>query len=170
MPAASSVWRVRPATPADEVRATTFLEELDAGVVARLGRLEDARRAPKLLIEEAGTIAGALTYLVDGDACEVLTLHAATRHRGVGTALLDAIGGVAASHGCTRLWQVTTNDNVDALRFCQRRGFRLVRVDAGAVDRARATIKPSIPSVGEYGIPIRDELLLEKTLPGTGRG
>ena len=44
MPAASPVWRVRPATPDDETRATTLLEEHDAGVVARLGRLEDARR------------------------------------------------------------------------------------------------------------------------------
>jgi hypothetical protein len=59
------------------------------------------------------------------------------------------------------VWVVTTNDNVDALRFYQRRGYRLASVDAGAVDRARAALKPAIPEVGAHGIPLRDELELE---------
>ena len=107
-----------------------------------------------------------LSYLIDGDACEVLTLHAAQPRQGIGTALLEAIEAIAEAGGCRRLWLITTNDNVDALRFYQRRGFRLVRIDAGAVDRAREAIKPSIPSIGDHGIPIRDELVLEKPLGG----
>lgn len=59
---------------------------------------------------------------------------------------------------------ITTNDNLDALRFYQRRGFRLVALHAGAVDAARATLKPSIAEVGDHGIPIRDELVLEREL------
>lgn len=114
-------------------------------------------------------MSGLLSYLIDGEACEVLTLHSAERHTGVGTVLLDAVEAIAAASGCRRLWLVTTNDNTDALRFYQRRGFRLVRVDAGAVDQARETVKPSIPLIGDHGIPIRDEVLLEKTLAG-GRG
>jgi hypothetical protein len=66
--------------------------------------------------------------------------------------------------GCRRPWLVTTNDNLDALRFYQRRGFRLAEPHDGAVDRSRETLKPSIPEVGEYGIPIRDELVLERAL------
>jgi hypothetical protein len=58
------------------------------------------------------------------------------------------------------VWLVTTNDNLDALRFYQRRGLRLVAVHAGAVDEARR-LKPEIARVGEYGIPIRDEIELE---------
>ena len=69
--------------------------------------------------------------------------------------------------GCTRLWLVTTNDNVDALRFYQRRGFRLARLRAGAVDESRATLKPEIPTSGSYGIPLRDELELEMDLSAT---
>ncbi|WP_215909533.1 hypothetical protein [Streptacidiphilus fuscans] len=57
-------------------------------------------------------------------------------------------------------WLVTTNDNLDALRFYQRRGLRIVGVAPGAVDAARR-FKPSIPVTGEYGIPLRDELTLE---------
>ncbi|MFF5052519.1 hypothetical protein ACFY1S_04950 [Micromonospora sp. NPDC000663] len=50
--------------------------------------------------------------------------------------------------------------NLRALRFYQRRGMRLVAVDRGAVDRARR-LNPQIPLVGEHGIPLHDELVLE---------
>ena len=93
----------------------------------------------------------------------MLTLHAAHRHRGTGTALIEAIETLARDAGCTRLWLITTNDNVDALRFYQRRGFRLAKLHAGAVDDARARLKPGIPRVGDHGIPLRDELELELT-------
>ena len=65
---------------------------------------------------------------------------------------------------CRRLWLITTNDNLDALRFYQRRGLRLAALRPGAVDESRAALKPSIAEVGEYGIPIRDEIVLEKAL------
>jgi ribosomal protein S18 acetylase RimI-like enzyme len=105
-----------------------------------------------------------LTYVVDGDSCEVLTLHARERLGGTGTALIEAVERVAVEAGCRRLWLVTTNDNVDALRFYQRRGFRLAALRAGAVDEAREALKPEIPRVGDHGIDLRDELELEKLL------
>ena len=83
---------------------------------------------------------------------------------GVGSALLAEAGRIARAAGCTRLWLITTNDNVDALRFYQRRGFRLTQVYAGAVDDARARLKPQIPETGDYGIPLRDEIELELRL------
>ena len=46
---------------------------------------------------------------------------------------------------------ITTNDNVDGLRFYQRRRFRLVALHAGAVDRSRATLKPEIPRSASTG-------------------
>ena len=55
----------------------------------------------------------------------------------------------------------TTNDNLNALRFYQRRGFRITAVRPGAVDEARRT-KPSISTSGEDGIPIHDEIELER--------
>ena len=57
------------------------------------------------------------------------------------------------------LWLTTTNDNLDALRFYQRRGFRLAEMRAGAIERYRGR-KPSIPLLGEFAIPLRDELRL----------
>jgi hypothetical protein len=52
---------------------------------------------------------------------------------------------------------------VDALRFYQRRGYRLAALVPGAVDVAGA-VKPGIPWIGFHGIPIHDELVLEKRL------
>ncbi len=66
--------------------------------------------------------------------------------------------------GRTRVRVVTTNDNVNALRFYQRRGFWLCELRAGAVDASRARLKPVIGTVGEHGIPLRDELELELRL------
>jgi GNAT superfamily N-acetyltransferase len=109
---------------------------------------------------------GLLTYAIDGDALEIVTINAFERVRGAGTALIEAAVDAAHAHGCTRLRLTTTNDNLDALRFYQRRGFRLTEVRPGAVDRARQT-KPEIPELGEYGIPLRDELDLEREIPPT---
>jgi len=89
-----------------------------------------------------------------------VTLHAFQPFAGIGTALVQAVRDVAADEGCRRLWLITTNDNLDALRFYQRRDFELVAVHRDLRDTARR-LKPSIPLVGDYGIPIRDELELE---------
>ena len=59
---------------------------------------------------------------------------------------------------------MTTNDNLSALRFYQRRGFRLVKIWPGAVDAARKSLKPTIPQVGQNGIPIHDEIDLCRML------
>jgi ribosomal protein S18 acetylase RimI-like enzyme len=151
---------VRASRPEDDVEA--FLTARNADRVARLGALEDALAHPHLVAHYAdGALAGVLTYVISGAACEVLTLDAADRHRGTGTALIEAIETLARAAGCTRLWLITTNDNVDALRFYQRRGFRLAKLHAGAVDDARARLKPGIPRTGDHGIPLRDELELE---------
>jgi hypothetical protein len=75
-----------------------------------------------------------------------------------------AARSVAAAHACRRIWVLTTNDNVDALRFYQRRGFRLGALRPGAVDEARRTRKPEIPEIGDHGIPLRDEIELELLL------
>jgi GNAT superfamily N-acetyltransferase len=155
---------VRPREAADQAAARAFLARHDSVRVARLGELVHPLDHPAFVAEAAdGRLLGMLTY-VPGRAwqqCEILTLHAGEQWRGAGTALIGAVGQLARRQGCTRLWVITTNDNVDALRFYQRRGFCLVRVHRGAVDRSRAGLKPEIPAVGAYGIPLRDEIELE---------
>ncbi len=157
--------RVRPRESADLPAVEPFLARNHSTRVARLGRLARPLDHPALLAEtDDGRLAGLLTYVPDpqGGACEILTLHTAHQWRGTGSALIAAVEEVAARQGLGRLWLITTNDNVDALRFYQRRGFRLAALRAGAVDDSRSRLKPEIPEVGDHGIPIRDEIILEK--------
>jgi GNAT superfamily N-acetyltransferase len=157
---------IRARKPADEEEVAAFLRANHAERVARLGQLLRPLDHPAVIAQDGERLAGVLTYVLGDRDCEILTLHTAARWRGVGTALLGALERVAHDAGCARLWVLTTNDNVDALRFYQRRGFRLTALNAGAVDRSRAQLKPEIPEHGEYGIPIRDELVLERRLDG----
>jgi ribosomal protein S18 acetylase RimI-like enzyme len=150
---------------APEVRA--FLEQQGSAVVVRRGQLVDALTRPAVVATEGGNVLGVLTYDIDQEGCEILTLHVARQWSGIGTMLVDAAARLAASAGCRRYWVVTTNDNTDALRFYQRRGFHLVEFRRGAVDEARRTLKPRIPLFGNYGIPIRDEFELVQELPLT---
>jgi len=137
--------------------------EWGGALQARRGELLDVLALPGFVAEEDGQPLGIATYRVEGSECELAFIEAFERRHGVGTALLDAVREAAADR--RRIWVVTTNDNLDALRFFQRRGFRLASLRSGAVDEARETLKPSIGRVGEHGIPIRDELELELSPP-----
>jgi GNAT superfamily N-acetyltransferase len=133
-----------------------------ATVVSR-GVAHDASRLPALLAVQGEEVVGLATFRFADQDCELVTLDALSRHRGVGSALLTRVAEEAGRRGCRRLWLITTNDNLDAIRFYQRRGMRLVAVHPGAVDEARR-IKPSIPATGAHGIPIHDELEFELEL------
>jgi ribosomal protein S18 acetylase RimI-like enzyme len=149
---------------AGDPAVAAFLEERGMVVVARRGELVDARARPAMAAREDGELAGVLSYELGPVECEILTLYVARRWSGVGSALVRAVTDVATAADCRRCWLVTTNDNVDALRFYQRRGFHLRTIRCGAVDEARRVLKPAIPLVGEYGIPLRDELELARDL------
>lgn len=100
-----------------------------------------------------------IARLSDAEA-EVVTLSARTENRGVGGALLDAAVRHARDQGCARVMLTTSNDNLRALGFYQRRGWRLVQVHRGMIDRYREREK-RIPELGVNRIPLRDELELE---------
>src|SRR5262245_1733357 len=151
---------IRALTDADRPWAERLLgDDFGGRLQVRLGAAIDPLACPGLVAEREGEPAGIVTYEAEGDDVEVVYIEATARQAGIGTSLVEA---VAARTAARRLWLVTTNDNLDALRFDQRRGFRITRVRPGAVDEARRTMKPSIPAVGSFGIPIRDEIVLER--------
>jgi GNAT superfamily N-acetyltransferase len=131
-------------------------------VVAVHGSILRPADLPGFIAERSGRVTGLLTYQLIGDMLEIVTLNAIDRRTGIGTRLIDASVTAARRYGCHEIRLTTTNDNVDALRFYQRRGFRLAELRPGAVDRSRQA-KPGIPRFGEYGIPLHDEIDL--TMP-----
>lgn len=161
---------VTPAGAGDADAINALLSEDWTQLVVAHGTVYHPADLPTLLVRDgAGEPVGVLTYHIDGDSLEVVTIDARPRNLGAGTALLAAAEREARHRGLRRIWLVTTNDNLDALRFYQRRGLRLVAVHPDAVTEARR-IKPSIPLTGAYGIPIRDELVLERRTDDRGTG
>lgn len=156
----------------EEERAWLVRQAVDLwgppGVVSR-GRMHDPAELEAVVCEEAGEPLGVATFEIRDRECELITLDAFRQGEGVGSALLESVVDRAAHEQCRRLWLITTNDNLRALRFYQRRGLRLAAVYPGAVEESRR-VKPSIRLVGEYGIPIRDELELELFLGQGARG
>jgi ribosomal protein S18 acetylase RimI-like enzyme len=152
---------VRPVEAHDRDWVTRFLAETNSTRVAAHGELLYPSRLAGFI---AGDGLGLATYRIDGDECELVTLHSAVENAGAGSTLVEAVAAAARAAGCRRLYLITTNDNTHALRFYQRRGFRLCALRPGAVDEARHTLKPEIGEVGNDGIPIRDELELELPL------
>jgi len=132
-------------------------------VVSR-DEVHDPHRLPGFICTEGPERIGLATYNIAGTDCEVVTLDALCQFMGIGTLLLDRVEEVARFAGCKRLWAITTNDNLDAQRFFQKRGFFISEVRLGSMSKIRL-LKPNVPKTGHYGIPVRDEIELAKPLP-----
>jgi len=112
-------------------------------------------------VNEQNTILGLVTYIIRAKECEIISLDSIEEGRGIGSLLVQAVEEIAFEQGCTIITLITTNDNLHALRFYQKRGYHLVEILQNAVEQARA-YKPEIPFIGNDGIPIRDEIRLAK--------
>ena len=171
-----SAFTIRPLERADREWVAHFLDERwgTTQIVSR-GRAVYGHLLPGFMAErsaEAETDApqdmapavniGLITVHIGDKECEITTLDSLDEAMGVGSALVEAVEEWAREAGIERLWLVTTNDNLDALKFWQKRGYELVSVHRNAIAEARR-IKPQIPITGLNGITIRDEIELEKT-------
>lgn len=168
---------IKPLVPEDREWAKNVLEERWHGpeVVTR-GRVYDASQLPGFVactnnslrlrdgrILPVGEKVGLVTYRIEDGECEIVTLDSLHESLSIGSELVLAVRKEAEREGCRRVWLITTNDNTNAMRFYQKRGFRLVAFYPNAIEESRK-LKPAIPLNGEDGIPILDELEFEFTL------
>ncbi|MBI1929700.1 GNAT family N-acetyltransferase [Candidatus Poribacteria bacterium] len=124
------------------------------------GRIHYADALPGFIATQEDKPIGLVTYQIEGGECEIVTLNSLVEGIGIGSNLIAAVKSVAVSARCKRLWLITTNDNLAALGFYQKRGFTLVAVHRNALEQSRR-LKPDIPLFGIDGIPLRDEIELE---------
>lgn len=152
---------IKPYKPEHRARVREILSEHwgSSQVVSR-GRLHDAELLPGFVAESSEALVGLVTYNVEGDHCEIVTLNSLVEKQGIGSALVNSVRNDAYSKGCSRLWLITTNDNTYALKFYQKLGFKVSGYHIDAVEQSRK-LKPGIPYVGLDGIIIRDEIELE---------
>jgi len=114
-------------------------------------------------IDDSGERTGLVTHEISNDECEIATLDTLLEGYGLGTALIEAVIETAKNKGASRVWLITTNDNLNAIGFYQKRGFIISGIHRKVLESSRK-LKPSIPLVSNDGIPLRDEIELEYPL------
>ncbi len=156
---------VRPATAADCDRvkelALYFWDETE---VDCFGREYDVLACPAFLACDGGDIVGMASYAVEPgwDALVLVMLNVlpACQDRDGGGALIAALVEAAARLERARILVATSNDDLLALAFYQRHGFHLVELIPGVIARHHGG-----ELVGFSGIPVRDEIHLERPVP-----
>ena len=127
------------------------------------GEIINGEELDGFLMKEENEIIGLITYKFYGDIIEIVSLDSKRENKGIGTSLIKEVEKVALKNNCRKLRLITTNDNLRALGFYQKRGFCLCNLYRNAMDKVRE-IKKDVPQIGENGIPLRDEIELEKLL------
>jgi N-acetylglutamate synthase-like GNAT family acetyltransferase len=135
-------------------------KEWGAEKVVSRGKIYYPHQLPGFIAFKNKKYLGLITYKIEKDSCEIITLNSIVKKKGIGSALVEKVKKIAKKSDCQRIWLITTNDNIDALIFWQKIGFSLKAVYPNAISFSRK-LKPEIPKVGNYGIPIRDEIELE---------
>lgn len=106
---------------------------------------------------------GLITYTFLETDCEIVSVDSLRENMGIGASLVEKVVEEARANQCRRVHLTTTNDNLRALGFYQKRGFKLLALRPGVMEETRK-LKPGIPLTGENGIPIQDEIDLEMIL------
>lgn len=127
------------------------------------GEIIDGTKLDGFLLQEDSKIIGLVTYKFYEDICEIISLDSKKENIGIGSALLKEVEKVATDNDCKKMRLITTNDNMRALQFYQKRGYCLTKLYPNAMDEVRK-VKPSVPELGDNDIPLRDEIELEKIL------
>ena len=140
-----------------------LIEEWEATDIIIRGKIVDGTKLDGFLAIKDKKIVGLITYEIDGNECEICSLNSFLENKGIGTDLINSVKEIAKQNGCTRLKLVTTNDNINGIKFYQKRGFTFAKLYKNAMDISRK-LKPQIPIFAENGISIRDEIEFEMKL------
>ena len=155
---------IRRLTAEDFPRLRQFwIDQWSGEIIIVHGDIYRPEQVEGFVVEENNTWIGLITFIISGDECEITSLDSLREGKGIGSTLINTVIEEACTKECRRVFLITTNDNLRALGFYQRRGFELVAIYRGAVNESRK-IKPSISLIGEDNIPLRDEIELEMIL------
>ncbi len=138
-------------------------EKWSSSRIVTRGRSHDIENLPGFIAIYKNEKVGLLIYNIKNGECEIITLNSLIEKIGIGTYLLRSLESFMQSKKVKRIWVITTNDNLDALRFYQKKGFRIKAIYIDSIKDSRK-LKPEIPVLGFYDIEIRDEIELEKKL------
>jgi len=132
-------------------------------IIVSRGKVHSIEKLPGYIALMNGEIKGLITFNILEDDCEIVSLDSKVENQGIGTKLIDLVVSAAKQQNCKRVWLITSNDNIRAIRFYQKRGFDMKAIRRDAITEARK-MKPTIPMSGYDGIPIRHEIEFELLL------
>jgi GNAT superfamily N-acetyltransferase len=132
-------------------------------IVVTKGKLLNTIELPGFISILDSKVIGLITYDIQGKDCEIVTLDSKINNHGMGTQLIKMVIEKAKLNYCNRVWLITTNDNTNAIRFYQKRGFDWVGFYKDSLQVSRK-IKPEIPEFGDDNIPIKHEIEFELRL------
>lgn len=113
-----------------------------------------------LLVFRRKKVIGFLIYEILENTMEIVVFEVFEKFKGIGSKLLEELKQIAIKKHCEKILVMTTNDNLDALRFYQKKGFCISKIHIDSIKESRK-IKPAISDIGDYGIALRDEIDLE---------
>jgi GNAT superfamily N-acetyltransferase len=159
-----AVFEIRPIDIEDSALVNHFLlKQWYATEMILRGERVDLSAAPGFIAWEKDEMIGLVTIRISAGECEILSLDSLRENKGVGTALIEKAVDAARTAGCQKVKLITTNDNIRALRFYQKRGFDMACIHHNAMDVSRK-LKPAIPLIGMDGIPLKHEIEFEMDL------
>ncbi len=118
---------------------------------------------PGVIARQYTELVGLATYCISDKLCELVTIDVFLQWQGIGKKLMFEVEMAAREAGCTQVWLITTNDNIEAIHFYQRCGYDMKAINHNAIEKSRK-LKPSIPLTGSFGIPIKHEIEFAKNL------
>lgn len=124
------------------------------------GKEIDMTKTEGFFFSEGKEMIGLITYIFYDNILEITSLDSLHENQGIGSKLVEAVIHEAKERKLQKIVLITTNDNINAIKFYQKRGFDMVRLFHNALDVSRK-LKPEIPLIGENSIPLRHEIEFE---------
>ena len=153
-----------PVNPANRQQINEFIKSqwFSTDMVIK-GEVVDLTTVDGFAVFEKEELIGLITYRIMEDECEITSFDSLRENQGIGTSLLNKVKEEAVRKNCKKVKLITTNDNINAIRYYQKRGLDMVHLYPNALDISRQ-LKPTIPMTGDFGIPLKHEIEFEITL------
>lgn len=124
------------------------------------GKEIDMTKTEGFFYKEGEDIIALITYIIYDNVIEITSLDSLREKQGIGSKLIEIVIHEARERKLQKIVLITTNDNINAMSFYQKRGFDMAHLYRNAMDISRK-IKPEIPLIGENSIPLRHEIEFE---------
>ena len=144
----------------DNEAVSKIIKGWGSDILVSRGKTYKTEDLEGILKYKKNKIIGLGLYNIKNNECEIVLLETFIQKKGIGTEIIEKIKEIAKINNCKRIWLITSNDNIDAIKFYQRRGFNIANFYKNAMDESRR-LKPTIPLIGNYEIPIKDEIEFE---------